>query len=385
MKRTPVLLFVMSLLLLLAACRDLAAQTPQVVVVTATPEPTTTANSGPTVPTWTPEPTWTPYPSPTPTKTPLPTPTPTLQELAVLNAPQCVAEYDSRQETPDLRRHTDGEQPFEVIASRDGTAFVKAGYWGRLTSNFVYWSYQPGPVRGTYACKEITYGGYPTPTPVAHVSERIAQVAQIANEACRAWAGRGFFWLEEIRPATETVALVRMRHETPSRRYSTRDGMGFADWKRHPDRFLVYNAIDNTCEETDYATTAWQAWPDILPEIRDLTPPSSQAVATATGTVPTKTIRIATGAYEISGPTAVMVGNRYQYLLAGPANTEIYVRWYKDGQGVGGGSYALDDNGTDTAEWNFTEAGEYTVNIYLSGASGEQPEATLSGIISSTP
>ena len=215
-----------------------------------------------TVPTWTPEPTWTPQPTPTPT--PLPTSTPTLPELAVQNAPQCVSEYDSEQSTPDLKRH-EGEQPLEVITLEDGSAFIKAGFWGRTISRYVYWHYQPGPVYGSFGCKVVDYDAYPTPPPAPSGEQRIRQVASLAEEACLSWAGTGFLWIEEVRPTSEDIALVRMRHETPGRSYSTRNGMGFTDWKRQPDRFLAYSTNDNACTENEYARRAWQEWPEVLP------------------------------------------------------------------------------------------------------------------------
>ena len=79
------ILLIFLLLLALTAC-ELASQTPQIVVVTATPEPADSGPPLPTVPTWTPEPTWTPQPTPTPTATPFPTPTPTLKQWAAQNA-----------------------------------------------------------------------------------------------------------------------------------------------------------------------------------------------------------------------------------------------------------------------------------------------------------
>ena len=124
MKQMSVLLFLICLLLLSAVGCGVTAQTPQTVVVTATPEPTATANPGPTVPTWTPGPTWTPQPSPTPTKTPFPTPTPTLQELALMNAPECITRYGRE-------RHSNNDlKPYEAIASEEGIALIKAGYYG---------------------------------------------------------------------------------------------------------------------------------------------------------------------------------------------------------------------------------------------------------------
>ena len=170
MKRISAPLFMMSLLVLSAGC-GLTAQTPQIVVVTATPEPTATANPGPTVPTWTPEPTWTPQPSPTPTKTPLPTPTLTLLEQARINAKQCI---DTQE-----RSAINEEFPEEILPSPSGSAFVKAGYYGStgwrdhrgrwnpsgMPQYYRYWRYEPGPVSGTYACKEIPFQEYPAPNP----------------------------------------------------------------------------------------------------------------------------------------------------------------------------------------------------------------------------
>ena len=410
MKGISALLFVMSLLLLSAGC-DLTAQTPQIVVVTATPEPTATANPGPAVPTWTPGPTWTPQPSPTPTKTPFPTSTPTLLEQARMNATQCI---DTQE-----RSAINEEFPEEILPSPSGSAFVKAGFYGStgwrdhrgrwnpsgMPQYYRYWRYEPGPVPATFACKEISFQEYPAPTLIAPRGEaRIMEVAGLADESCRNWIkawqeGNTFlntqsmmsrhsdgsgryshqFPIGEIRPATEDFALVFIDHK----QQVLHRQLGGRGWNDSPI-YMVYSVADNSCSETAYSAQAWHAWPNILPEIRDLTSPSTQEVAPTAENVPTETGALASITYEVTGPTAVTVGNRYQYLLSGPANAEIYVRWYKDGQGIGAGSYTLGDDGTDTAEWDFTESGEYTVNIYLSGASGEQPQATLSGIVSSS-
>ena len=157
------------LMLLTAGC-GLTSSTPQIVVVTATPEPTATANTGPTVPTWTPEPTWTPHPSPTPTKTPLPTFTPTLLEQALINAKQCI---DTKE-----RSAINEKFPEEITPSPSGSALVKAGFYGytgsfnyrghwsppSLPLYYRYWRYEPGPVSGSFACKEISFQEYPRPT-----------------------------------------------------------------------------------------------------------------------------------------------------------------------------------------------------------------------------
>ena len=49
-----------------------------------------------------------------------------------------------------------------------------------------YWRYEPGPVSGTFACKEINFLEYPVPTLAATGGEaRILEVAALASESCR--------------------------------------------------------------------------------------------------------------------------------------------------------------------------------------------------------
>ena len=266
---------IITLLLLSLACQ-LLDQTP--VVVTATPEPTDTPVPGPTVPTWTPgptytpAPTWTPMPSPTPTITPGPTPTPTLRDLAVTNAPQCLPPENR---TASILRDKDR---YGVIADEGGTALVKAKL---PEQGWRYWRYEPGPVRGTFACKPVNYEAYPIPTPVALTGEgRTMQVAAMADEVCRTWVrewnGRGTFTnieydsyydrkfrLVEVRPANEEWALARVSGE-----------WAYADdfvqqWSSLGDIYLVYSLDSHTCVETEYSARAWQIWPEIPPTLED--------------------------------------------------------------------------------------------------------------------
>ena len=255
---------IITLLLLSLACQ-LLDQTP--VVVTATPEPTDTPVPGPTVPTWTPgptytlAPTWTPMPSPTPTITPGPTPTPTLRDLAVTNAPQCLPPENR---TASILRDKDR---YGVIADEGGTALVKANL---PEQGWRYWRYEPGPVRGTFACKQIGYEEYPTLTPVAEAGEaRIRQVAEVAEEICRAAMElkeprEGVFTLNEIRPASEDWALARVTHIVKDPHI-----VGRTAWLPRPDRYLVYVVATHTCSQTEYSALAWSIWPEIPPTLED--------------------------------------------------------------------------------------------------------------------
>ena len=267
------------LVIALGGC-DLIQSTPRTVVVTATPVPASTLPAGPAVPTWTPfptytlPPTWTPEPSPTPTVTPLPSATPTLEGLARANAAQCIREYDAKH-YPE-RNVSAGAPPHEIITSEDGSAYVKTAYH-KYPAGWLYWRYEPGPVRGTFACKSVGYEVYPTPAPVAQAGEeRIQQVAEIAEEVCRvsirrksaflgadpfSGSGRDYaFNLDEVRPTTEDWALARIAvSSTPS------DTLGPKRWSDAGIRYLVYTVADHTCRETEHSRQAWLVWPAILP------------------------------------------------------------------------------------------------------------------------
>ena len=257
------------------------ATVPAFVAPTWTPEPTKIPEPTWTpAPTFTPEPTWTPEPSPTPTATPLPTPTMTLQELAQTNSVQCVGKFSNY---TGERVSVGNDMPYEAITLEDGSAYVKAGYFSVLymdhngEPHFKYWRYLPGPVRGTFDCREIGYDEYPTPTPVATKGEaRIKQVAAIAAEVCRTWTyeweerktffdGDGRFHLEEIRPLNEFYALGRARHligHQPANIFKRG-----VDWHRGADRYLIYSVEDNTCRETGVSARAWNTWPEVVPEL----------------------------------------------------------------------------------------------------------------------
>ena len=88
--------------------------------------------------------------------------------------------------------------------------------------------------------------------------------------------------------------------------------------------------------------------------------------------------------YGISGPTSVAVGNSYGYAVSGPPNSQVYVRWYKEGSGIGGGNVSLDAKGRGVANWTFTEPGQYTVNVYRDGTQGDITKASLPNIVSTT-
>ena len=257
----------------MAAC-ELASQTPQVVVVTATPEPADSGPPLPTVPTWTPEPTWTPQPTPTPTATPFPTPTPNLQQYAEQNAGSvCIGVIRERLRNAKANNYT--HEVREVIADDSGQAFVKIFGGGGAPHpyyNYEYMQYQPGPVSGTGACKNINQQAYPTPAPDPRGGEhRIRQVAEIAEEICWNLSVAG----EEIRPATETYALVKF----PRFRYS---GDNITQRRSHiGDSYALYDAITNTCAESEYARQAWSAWPEILPTPTPEAPPTPIPTATA--------------------------------------------------------------------------------------------------------
>lgn len=225
------------------------------VVPTATPQPTWTPQ-----PTYTPQPTWTPFPTPTPTPTPLPTPTPTLRQYAEQNAGNiCLNELPSIATAGSNRGQTINREIREVIADTEsGEAFVKLTSQLSRGPTWHYFRYQPGPVYGTGACKRIDYREYPLPEQETVLEERIKQVAAIADEICQAadledWG----YPPEDIRATTEVYALV-MFGKYKSGRFShyppERIGNGYA----------VYNIETNTCEEVDWASTAWHAWPDIL-------------------------------------------------------------------------------------------------------------------------
>ena len=87
--------------------------------------------------------------------------------------------------------------------------------------------------------------------------------------------------------------------------------------------------------------------------------------------------------YGISGPTPVVVGNSYGYAVSGPPNSQVYVRWYKDDSGIGGGNVNLDAEGRGVANWTFTEPGQYTVNVYREGTHSDPVQASLPNIVSS--
>ena len=202
------LLLIFLLLMITAGC-ELAAQTPQIVEVTDTPEPSATDN-GP----------------PRPTATPLPTPTPNLQELGIIKVQSCVSE---------LNRHR-GQLPFfqfvDAVSDESGSAL---GKFRVPDGEYGYQRWLPGPVYGTGKCAGASYAGWPTPTPDSRGGEhRIQQVADIAKEACNPLPGT------EFRPVTETFALGFHEH-----RYQTR-GM---EWQTARN-YYRYDAIDNFCVHT---------------------------------------------------------------------------------------------------------------------------------------
>ena len=231
------------------------------------------------------------------------------------------------------------------------------------------------------------------------------EVAQLADESCRNWIrawreGNTFlrtqqmtakhqdgtprqghrFYIGEIRPATEQYALVFVDHKQTT--YHRQ--LGSRGWNDVPI-YMVYSLVDNSCRETEHSAKAWETWPQVIPELQRADTSSGQNRIQAATPDSTTATSEAASSYQIYGPTVVDVGSRYEYHISGPANTEVYLRWYKDGNGKGGGSYKLDADGTNTAEWTFTETGKYAIRIYLSGAHSEESLATLSGIISSTP
>lgn len=234
---------------------------PNIIVVTATPEPTRV-----------PEPTL--------------TPTPNLSQLARINAPDCLASHDQAQ------FEIDGDRPYQVLTYRDGSAFIKAGYYGNSPDedtprsqdttaipHLLYWLYRPGPVYGTFGCKPIHMDDHPKPTPDQKGGEeRIKQVTHIAAEVCRTrindwYKGDTFmdtgsirtepesrFTLLEVRPATQDTALVMVGHDQRDERDPSRK-----EWLSNPNRYLLYSAGDNSCRESDFSGQAWNAWPEILP------------------------------------------------------------------------------------------------------------------------
>lgn len=231
---------------------------------TSTPEPTSTPQPTWTPePTYTPQPTWTPEPTPTPTATPLPTPTPTLRQYAEQNAGNiCRSGLPSQV--------FDRPIPYEIkeiVANEDsGNAFVKIlgkprGGGSSGKEWWYYFQYQPGPVYGTGACKEIDYQEYPLPEPETQPGERIKQVQAIAEEICSSRPSYSSWGYppEEVRPTTETYALIKFgKYKSPQHRnYApTHIGHGFA----------VYDVETNTCEETAWAASAWAAWPEVIPQ-----------------------------------------------------------------------------------------------------------------------
>lgn len=269
------ILLIFLLLLALTAC-ELASQTPQMIVVTATPEPADAGPPLPTVPTWTPEPTWTPQPTPTPTATPFPTPTPNLQELGMIKVQSCSSE---------LNRHRGGQNPplpffqfVDAVSDESGSAL---GKFRVPDGEYGYQSWLPGPVYGTGKCAGASYAGWLTPTPDSRGGEhRIQQVAAIAKEACNEPRA-------EFRPATETFALgyyqggFRPRFGTFTTVYY----------------WYIYDAITNRCVSVnsysreglpiadlalaEYAQQAWSAWPEILPTPTPEAPPTPIPTATA--------------------------------------------------------------------------------------------------------
>ena len=246
----------------MTAC-ELASQTPQVVVVTATPEPADAGPPLPTVPTWTPEPTWTPQPTPTPTATPFPTPTPNLQQLGIIKVQGC----------------GDGNTFITSTVDESGTAL---GKFQRDYGSYEYRRWLPGPVYGTGKCASAGYAEWPTPTPDPRGGEnRIQQVAYIAKEACN---DPQIEW----RPAAETFALG---YREGSYRESKWSGL------THYQQYFFYDAITNRCVYTrpapwdqtpiadrpltEYAQQAWHAWPEILPTPTPEAPPTPIPTATA--------------------------------------------------------------------------------------------------------
>ena len=138
--------------------------------------------------------------------------------------------------------------------------------------SYSYMQYQPGPVSGSGVCKGISQQDYPAPEPDPRGGEhRIRQVAEIAEEICWNFSEVG----EEIRPATETYALVKF----PRFHYS---GRGIFRNRTHAgDGYVLYDALTNTCAESEYAQQAWHAWPEILPTPTPEAPPTPIPTATA--------------------------------------------------------------------------------------------------------
>ena len=414
--KTPTGFIILSILVLMVGC-DFVQSTPQVFVVTATPEPVRRETSSPvptsSVPTWTPEPTWTPQPSPTPTMTPEPTSTPTLQEAAFVNAEQCIASEE--------RSNIDNEMPGEVIASEDGSAFVKAGFYGNAVSynssgngrpasmplRYRYWKYEPGPVAGSFACKDISFDEYPLPTVTSATGEaRILEVTQLADESCRNWInvwqqGDTFldtqsmtvklsdggpqyshrFGISEIRPATEQFAFVLVDHHQRVNPVH----LDSSNWHTLP-MYMIYEFAGNTCRETEYSSEAWDAWPEIISELMQQTQSLNQTTVARVVADTAKLSVLLDNVYRIIGPTTVAVDARHQYSLSGPVNTDIYLRWYDgDGSGVGGGLYSLGEDGSAIAEWTFTSPGGFTVSIHGSGAHREPALYSLSGTVTLSP
>ena len=183
---------------------------------------------------------------------------------------------------------------------RTGRRSFKAGYYGHtghrdargrwqpsgMPQYYRYWMYEPGPVSGTFACKEIGYSEYPLPALVATGGEAlILEVAALADESCRNWVrvwreGNTFmrtqamtakhsdgtslsghrFQIGAVRPATGEFALVHIDHK----QQSIHRQLGGSDWSDAPI-YMIYTVADDSCRETEYSTKAWHAWPEILP------------------------------------------------------------------------------------------------------------------------
>ena len=226
--------------------------------------------------------------TPEPTRPPAPTltPTPNLSQLARINAPKCLAAHQQEQ------FEINGQRPYEVLTYQNGSAVIKAGYYGNspdedipaaqdttAVPHLVYWLYRPGPVYGTFGCKIIHMDDHPRPTPDPRGGEeRIKQVALIADEVCRTrindWRQddtfmdtqslrsepQSTFTLLEVRPTTEQTALVMVRHDQRDER-----DPDHRQWLTNPDRYLLYSVHDNSCRESAFSAQAWEAWPEILP------------------------------------------------------------------------------------------------------------------------